>query len=52
MKHSGGGKYQGEKKNYMKGKIYLKQLLLKDTFAAKRLLVKIKEEEVYKIQNK
>ena len=37
----------------MKGKIYLKQKLLKDTFAVKRygkgLLVQIKEEEVYKI---
>ena len=35
----------------MKGKIYLKQLLLKDTFAAKRygkrLLVQVKEKEVY-----
>ena len=37
----------------MNGKIYLKQQLLKDTFAAKRyvkeLLVHMKEEKVYKI---
>ena len=37
----------------MKGKIYLKQQLLKDIFAVKRynkrLLVQKKEEEVYKI---
>ena len=37
----------------MKGKIYLKLLLLKDTFAVKRygkgLLVQVKEEKVYKI---
>ena len=35
--------------NYMKGKIYLKQILLKDTFAlkryGKRLLVQIMEEK-------
>ena len=37
----------------MKEKIYLKQLLLNDTFTEKRygkgLLVQIKEEELYKI---
>ena len=40
------------KRKYIKGKVYLKQQLLKDTFATKRygkgLLFKIKEE-VYKI---
>ena len=45
--------FKKRRKNYMKGKIYLKQLLLKDTFTVKRygkrLLVQIKEEEVYKI---
>ena len=43
----------GKKKNYKKGKIYPKQLLLKDTFTVKRygkgLLVQIEEEELYKI---
>ena len=37
----------------MKGKIYLKQQLLKDSFEGKRydkeLLAEIKEEEIYKI---
>ena len=32
----------------MKGKIYLKQLLLKNTYG-KGLLVQIKEEEVYEV---
>ena len=45
--------FKERRRNYMKGKIYLKQLLLKDKFAVKRysneLLVQIKEEEVYKI---
>ena len=39
------------KRNYMKGKIYLKQQLLKDGFEVKRygkgLLVQIKEEEMH-----
>ena len=45
--------FKERRRNYMKGKIYLKQKLLKDTFAVKRygkgLLVQIKEEEVCKI---
>ena len=45
--------FKDRRRNYMKGKIYLKQLLLKDTFAVKRygkrLLVQIKEKEVYKL---
>ena len=40
--------FKDSKRNYMKGKIYLKQLLLKDSFEvkrySKRLLVEIKEE--------
>ena len=56
-----GGKHQGyssaplriEEKNYMKGKTYLKQQLLKDPFALKRYgkrqLIQIKEKEIYKI---
>ena len=42
---------QGQKKNYMKGKIYLRQQLLRDSFEVKRygkgLLVEIKEDEMY-----
>ena len=41
------------RRNYMKGKIYIKQQLLKDSFevkrSGKRLLVQIKEEKMYKI---
>ena len=41
------------RKNYMKGKIYIKQQLLKDSFEVKRyskgILVQIKGEEMYKI---
>ena len=44
--------FKDRKRNYMKSRVYLKQQLLKDTFATKRygkgLLFKIKEE-VYKI---
>ena len=45
--------FKERRRNYMKGKIFLKQLLLKDKFAVKRygkrLLVPIKEVEVYRI---
>ena len=45
--------FKDRRRNYMKGKIYLKQQLLKFTLALKRyskgLLVQIKEEEVYKM---
>ena len=45
--------FTDRRRNYMKGKIYLKQQPLKNTFAVKKygkgLLVQIKEEEVYKI---
>ena len=44
------------KKKLYEGKDLLKQLLLKDTFAGKRYgkghLYHIKEEEVYKVQNR
>ena len=44
---------QGQKKKLLKGKIYIKQQILKDSFEIKRygkgLLVQIKEEEMYKI---
>ena len=40
--------YKKRRRNCMKGKIYLKQLLLKNTFG-KGLLVVIKEVEVYKL---
>ena len=43
--------FKGRRRNYMKRKIYLKQLLLKDKLVAKRYgkgqLVQIKEKEVY-----
>ena len=45
--------FKERRRNYMKGKLYLKQQLLRDSFAmkrySKRLLVQIMEEEVYKI---
>ena len=45
--------FKERRRNYMQGKIYLKQQFLKDTFTVKRygkeLLVLIKEKEVYKI---
>ena len=45
--------FKNRKRKYMKGKIYLKQKLLRDSFEVKRygkrLLVEIKEEEMYKI---
>ena len=47
--------FKKRRRNYMKGKIYLKQLI-KDTYAVKRygkrILVQIKEKEVYKIIKK
>ena len=45
--------FKDRRRNYLKGKIYIKQQLLKDSFEVKRygkgLLVEIKEEEIYKI---
>ena len=45
--------FKERRRNYMKGKIYLKQQLLRDAFVVKRydkgLLVQIDEEEAYKI---
>ena len=45
--------FKERSRNYMKGKIYLKQQLLRDAFVVKRyskgLLVQIKEEKAYKI---
>ena len=44
---------QGQKNEFLKGKIHIKQQLLKDSFEVKRydkgLLVQIMEEEIYKI---
>ena len=45
--------FRERRKNYRKGKFYLKQQLLRDVFAVKRydkgLLVQINEEDAYKI---
>ena len=45
--------FKDRKRNYIEGKIYLKQQLIMDSFEVKRygkgLLVEIKEEEMYEI---